>query len=96
MVYPLMSTALLTLTRGITGIGVSDYVRALAPILGATTLMAIAVLLIQGGMGPDAAAALRLVAAVAGGIAAYTGAIWVLARRSVLEDVGRLWLEFRG
>jgi O-antigen/teichoic acid export membrane protein len=94
--YPVMLTALLLRTRGITGVGPLDLLRAQLPVLAAVAFMAGAVLLVQWSLTDVSGAAVRLAAAVAAGAVAYAGWMLVTARRTVLADLRALLRELRG
>ena len=91
-----MVAVLLQLTRGVTGIGVVDVLRAQLPVLAGVAVMTGGVLALQWHLRDDPRVAVRLVAAIATGIATYAGWMLLTARRTVLADLRSLWLELRG
>ena len=93
---PIMVAVLLQLTRGVTGIGVVDVLRAQLPVLAGVAVMTGGVLALQWHLRDDPRVAVRLVAAIATGIATYAGWMLLTARRTVLADLRSLWLELRG
>jgi O-antigen/teichoic acid export membrane protein len=95
-VYPLMVGAGFWLTRGLTGIGPLQLLRAQLPVLGAVALMTAAVLLAQWALGDTAPAAVRLAVAIAVGAVAYAGYMLAAGRRTVLADLRGLLRELKG
>lgn len=96
VLYPLVVTGLITLTRPITGLGIREFLAAQRPVLIATSLMAAAVLSVQWALGEGSPARARLIVAIAVGIVTYGGAIGIIGRDTVLADLGTFWRELRG
>jgi O-antigen/teichoic acid export membrane protein len=96
VLYPLVVSALFLLTRSLTGVGLGDLVRAQLPVVAAVLFMAVVVLLLRGALPEACPPWQRLLAAVVAGAAAYAGALFALARRTVLADLSVLARELRG
>jgi O-antigen/teichoic acid export membrane protein len=95
ILYPVLVALLVTLTRGITGVGLPALVRAQLPVLAAVVFMSGCVLAVQWALG-DAGGWLRLGASIAVGAAAYGGVLLAVGRRTVLADVVLLVRQLRG
>jgi O-antigen/teichoic acid export membrane protein len=93
---PLLVGGLIHCTRGVTGIGVRDVLRSQLPVLAGVACMVCCVLAIEWVLRDDERIVLRLIAAIATGVATYTAWMLLTARRTVLADVRGLWLELRG
>jgi hypothetical protein len=95
IVYPLIVSGLVVLTRRLTGIGLFGLLWAQREIFAATVAMTGAVWLTQWGMEGTPRGA-RLAAAVAAGAAAYGAFLLAVSRDTIVADVRRLWGELRG
>lgn len=96
VIYPVLTAALVFLSRRVTGFGLADLALSLTPVLGAVALMALAVLAATRSVPAGTPGALRLGLGVAVGVVAYGGALVLLARGTVLRDYGLLIRELRG
>jgi O-antigen/teichoic acid export membrane protein len=96
LLTPLFVAALIHLTRGVTGIGIADVLRAQAPVFVGAGFMTCCVLAVQWALCDDPRTVLRLAAAISTGVASYAGWMLLTTRRTVLADVRGLWLELRG
>ncbi len=94
--YPLVSAALLTVSRPALGFGVAELARSQYPAWVSAALMAAAVLAVQRALPGDGLGAVRLAAAVATGALIYPAAIWITARHTVVRDLGAMVRAFRG
>jgi O-antigen/teichoic acid export membrane protein len=91
VVYPAIVAALLLLTQRYTGFGLLAFLRPQLPIVAATVVMVLAVLLLRQTMD---ASLTRLVAAIATGAVTYAGSMLLLGR-GVVQEVRQLWSELR-
>jgi len=94
--YPVVSAALVSLSRPVLGFGFRELARSQLPALASAALMAAAVLGVQralpgAGLGPQ-----RLAAGVAAGAAVYAAAVLALARKTVGRDLSALVKAFKG
>jgi hypothetical protein len=97
VIYPLITCALVVLSRRVTGFGLKDLASSLAPDFGAVALMAVAVLCTRQFLAAsDGGAAFRLILSIAVGVIAYGGSLWLLARQTVIRDAGLMLRELRG
>jgi O-antigen/teichoic acid export membrane protein len=96
MLYPVVVGALVSMTRGVTGVGLGDLLRVLASVFAAIGVMAAVVLSAAWCLSGLSSAALRLIVLISLGAITYAAAIWILARNTVLADVRTLWRELRG
>jgi teichuronic acid exporter len=94
LLYPIMVTALIHLTRHITGVTPAAVFRSHGPVLMGLAVMTMMVLAVQHAL-VNAGAGMRLVAAISSG--ALTYAVWMLvtARGSVLADFAVVARELR-
>ena len=94
--YPLVSAALVTVSRPVLGFGVRELARTQYPAWVSAALMAAAVLGVQHALPGAGRGPVRLAAAVAAGVVVYPAAIWATARRTVVRDLGAMVRAFRG
>jgi O-antigen/teichoic acid export membrane protein len=95
LLTPLLVAVLIHATRDVTGIRIRDVLRAQLPVLAGVGFMTCCVLAVQWLLRDDPRIAARLTAAIATGVAAYTGWMLLTARQTVLADVRGLWAELR-
>jgi O-antigen/teichoic acid export membrane protein len=93
-IYPAIIAGLFTLTRGITGVGLTDLFGAIRPALLATALMAVAVLAARHGVPADNRP-LRLLTCVAAGVVSYAILIRILGKDLVYETAAAIFQELR-
>jgi O-antigen/teichoic acid export membrane protein len=96
LLYPVVITCLVVLTRRLTGVGVVDLVGAQVPLVGAVLVMTGVVLAVRGGMAGTPWPWLRLLVSIVAGAAAYAGVLLALGRRTVLAEVAGIVRELRG
>ena len=107
VLYPLVIVGLVALTRPITGVGVLDLARPQWSVALAAVVMMFAVWLVRSPiprLDPTLYEAadvrfrlvLRLVLSIVVGAAVYAGVMVLVARRTVLADLVRLYKELRG
>jgi O-antigen/teichoic acid export membrane protein len=95
-VYPVLVAGLVWATRGLTGLQPIVLLRAQVPVLVAALIMTTAVVGTRWSLHGLVPVPVRLVLSIAVGVLAYGGGLWLVARRTVLADLGTLWRELRG
>jgi O-antigen/teichoic acid export membrane protein len=93
--YPVLVSGLVFLTRRITGLRLSELLRAQVPVAIAVLTMAGLVLTAQGATSSWNLIAARLGLTIALGVLAYGSFVWMFARHTVLADLGTLLRELR-
>jgi O-antigen/teichoic acid export membrane protein len=96
VLYPVLVTTLVVVTRNITGINPLKLLRAQIPVSGAAVFMTTVVMATQASLANVDSTGLRLGASIVLGAGAYCGILWGLARQTVLADVRALWRELKG
>jgi O-antigen/teichoic acid export membrane protein len=96
VLYPVMVSGLVWLTRNVTGVDPLALLRAQGPVAGAVLFMTAVVMATQACLASVDSLALRLGASILLGAAAYGGILLGLARQTVLADVRALWRELKG
>ncbi len=94
--YPVISLALVRLSRPVLGFGPAELARAHVPACASAAVMVAAVLAVQRALPGADRAPLRLALAVGIGAVVYAGAIWVTARGTVIRDFRVLLKTLRG
>lgn len=94
--FPLISLALIQLSRPALGFGLPELARAHWPACASVAVMAAAVLGVQRGLPGADLAPLRLALAVGVGAGVYAASIWVTARGTVIRDFRVLLKTVRG
>jgi teichuronic acid exporter len=87
LIYPVVLCVLLIVTRPITTIGLVDLLKSQAATIGSALLLVAAVLLARMFMTNTQSPLLRLSISIVVGFAAYSGGVFLLARRSVLSEL---------
>jgi O-antigen/teichoic acid export membrane protein len=94
--YPALVAGLVWSTRQLTGLRPLGLLGAQVPVLAAALFMTAAVLGVRWSLQGLLPAGARLGVCVGAGVLVYGGAVWVVARRTVLADLRALWRELRG
>jgi hypothetical protein len=96
VLYPLILTVLLRLTKPQTGVGPLALLRVQLPVLAAVAFMVLAVWLTQSALARLDQVGVRLAFTIVVGVLAYAGWLLATARRTVLADLRGLLRDLRG
>jgi PST family polysaccharide transporter len=94
--YPLVVLALISMTRPVTGLGVTDFLRSHQFTLISLAFMIITVLVTRYSLSHEQSMWLRLGLSITAGVCSYGVASWVVARHIVLIELRTFWRELRG